>query len=153
MANSYHKVIIQAIFVVKFRQALIKPEWKNEFQGVIGNLINEKECQTIIVNGVEDHVHCLFTLKPSIALTDLMKSVKSRSSKWLNQKAYLNTRFEWQPGCGYFSYSKSHMQQVYRYISNQEEHHKKESFMDEYLKLLKNFEIDFEDEYLFHEPK
>ena len=80
MATTYHQIYIQTVFPVKFRKALIQPEWKSELQGVLGNLINEKGCKTIIVNGTEDHMHCLFGLLPTVSVSDLMKSAKSKSS-------------------------------------------------------------------------
>ena len=84
MSNSYSQLYIQAVFAVKYRNAIIEKEWKSQLMAVIGNLINETGCKTIIVNGVEDHLHCFFILKPSISISDLMQSVKAKSSKWVN---------------------------------------------------------------------
>jgi len=140
MATTYHQIYIQTVFPVKFRKALIQPEWKSELQGVLGNLINEKGCKTIIVNGTEDHMHCLFGLHPTVSVSDLMKSAKSKSSKWLNETGYLDHRFEWQPGFGCFSYSRSHLQKVYGYIEKQEEKHRKISFKQEYMHMLRKYD-------------
>ena len=106
MSNTYHRIYIQTVFAVKYRKALIDKAWKSELCGVIGNLINETGCKTLIVNGVEDHVHCFFSLKPSLSISDVMQSAKAKSSKWINQTGYLSHRFEWQRGFGAFSYSK-----------------------------------------------
>lgn len=152
MANTYHKVYIQTVFGVKHRNALIKKEWKDDLCGVIGNLINEAGCKTIIVNGVEDHIHCFFGIKPSLSISEVMKSVKARSSKWVNDHKLANRRFEWQAGFGCFSYSHSHIDRVFQYIKNQEEHHKKLSFREEYIKLLESFNIDYDGRYIFSEP-
>ena len=152
MSNTYHKIYIQTVFSVKYRKAMIHKDWKQNLCGVIGNLINETGCKTLIVNGVEDHIHCFFSLKPSLSVSDVMQSAKAKSSKWINDSGHLSHRFEWQRGFGAFSYSKSDIQNVIRYIQNQEEHHKKQSFLDEYRKFLKRFEVEYEEVYIFHEP-
>ncbi|MEX0648122.1 MAG: IS200/IS605 family transposase [Balneolaceae bacterium] len=153
MANTYHQIYIQSIIAVKYRKALIHPSWKPKLLGVIGSLINETGCKTLIVNGVEDHVHLFLGLKPSLSVSGVMQTVKAKSSKWLNENDLLSHRFEWQPGYGCFSYSHSHISGVYKYIKNQEEHHKKFSFREEYLDLLKKFEIDYDERFIFSEPE
>lgn len=140
---------IQTVFAVKYRKALIEKPWKAELMSVIGNLINETGCKTIIVNGVEDHVHCFFGLKPSIAVSDVMKVAKAKSSKWVNANGLLKHRFEWQIGFGTFSYSRSHIEAVFRYIKNQESHHAKRSFRNEYIKMLDKHGVEYDEEYLF----
>ena len=149
MANTYHQLYIQTVFAVKFRSALIKPTWQKQFCGVIGNLINETGCKTIIVNGAEDHVHCFFGLLPTLAISDVIKNIKANSSGWQNKQNLIKHRFEWQIGYGAFSYSRSHIDKVYQYILNQEAHHKKESFKVEYLELLKSFDVKYDKLYLF----
>jgi REP element-mobilizing transposase RayT len=149
MANTYHKLYIQTVFPVKYRKALIHSDWKSELQAVIGNLINETGCKTIIVNGMEDHMHCFFGLKPSISVSEVMKSAKAKSSKWINEHGYLTNRFEWQKGFGGFSYSHSHVDAVYHYIKNQEKHHKRMSFWEEYTDILDKYGIDYDERYLF----
>lgn len=151
MANTYHQIYIQTVFPVKYRDAAIQKEWKQDLQAVIGNLINETGCKTIIANGMQDHMHCFFALKPSISISEVMKSVKAKSSKWVNENGFLMHRFEWQKGYGSFSYSHSQVDSVYRYIKNQERHHERFSFRDEYIKLLEKFEVEFEEEYIFKE--
>jgi len=151
MANTYHQVYLQTVFAVKYRNATIDKSWKEKLFAVIGNLINESNCKTIIVNGVEDHVHCLLGLKPVISISELMKSVKSKASKFINDNNLTKSRFEWQEGYGVFSYGQSQIEDVFRYIQNQEEHHKKQTFRDEYLNLLKKFNVEFDEQYIFHE--
>ncbi len=151
MANTYHQIYIQTVFAVKYREATISNEWKHELYAVIGNLINESNCKTLIINGIEDHVHCFIALKPSISIADLMKTVKAKSSKWINDNRKTRLHFAWQEGYGAFSYSRSHIDDVYKYILNQEEHHKKQSFRDEYINFLKKFEIPFDEQYIFKE--
>ncbi len=149
MANTYHQIYIQTIFAVKFRNATIKKEWQSQLFGVIGNLINENGCKTLIVNGVEDHVHCFLGLKPTVCVSDLMKVVKAKSSKWVNDNAKTNARFEWQEGYGAFSYSRSQFDDVIAYIQGQEEHHKKQTFREEYLNFLNKFDVSFDEKYIF----
>jgi putative transposase len=153
MANTYHQIYIQSVFPVKYRKSMIHQDWKSNLLAVMGNLINEAGCKTILVNGVEDHVHCFFAIQPSMTVSDVMKNVKAKSSKWVNEEGYLNHRFEWQPGFGCFSYGHSQVSRVYRYIKKQEEHHKKMGFREEYLRLLEHFEIPYDERYIFHPPK
>lgn len=151
MANTYHQIYIQAVFAVKYREAVIEKAWKPDLLAVIGNLINEAGCKTILINGVEDHVHCFFGLKPTICIANVMQAAKAKSSKWVNESSLLKYRFEWQKGYGAFSYSHSHIDKVFRYIKNQEEHHKKATFKEEYTKLLKAFEVDYDENYIFED--
>lgn len=151
MANSYSKLYIHVVFVVKYRQAIIDKKWKDNLHAVIGNLINNEGCKTIAINGIEDHVHCLFILKPSISISTLIQRVKSLSSKWVNDQKLTHSRFEWQPGYGAFSYAQSELNNVINYIKKQEEHHKKTSFRTEYIDFLKKFEVEYDDNYLFQE--
>jgi putative transposase len=149
MANTYHQIYLQTVFAVKYRKAVIDPSWKNKLFAVIGNLINETNCKTIIVNGVEDHVHCFLGLKPVVSVSELMKTVKAKSSKFINDHALTSGRFEWQEGYGVFSYSQSQVDRVYKYIENQEAHHKKQTFRDEYLDFLKSFKVKYDEQYIF----
>ena len=151
MANTYHQIYIQTVFPVKHRNSVIDKKWKEQLCAVVGNLINEEGCKTIIVNGVEDHVHCFFGLKPSISVSDLMKNVKAKSSKWVNEQKLTKEKFEWQEGFGAFSYGHSQVNNVYHYIKNQEEHHQSKTFREEYLKLLEIFEVPFDERYIFKE--
>ncbi|HMR56308.1 MAG TPA: IS200/IS605 family transposase [Cyclobacteriaceae bacterium] len=152
MANTYHQNYLQFVFVVKYRAAVLDKAWRRQVFGVIGNLINEAGCKTIIVNGIEDHVHCFIGLKPVVPVSELMKIVKAKSSKYINDNQLTAERFEWQEGYGVFSYSRSHIDRGYKYIQNQEAHHKKQVFKDEYLELLKEFNVEFDEQYIFREP-
>jgi putative transposase len=138
MANTYHQIYLQTAFAVKYRQAIINKAWKEKLFAVIGDLINETNCKTIIVNGVEDHVHCFVGLRPVVSVSELMKTVKAKSSIYINDHKLTPERFEWQEGYGVFSYSQSGVDAVYKYIQNQEAHHKKQTFKEEYLGFLKN---------------
>ena len=151
MANTYHQIYIQAVFAVKYREARISSEMNSQLMAVIGNLINETGCKTIIVNGIEDHAHCFFGLKPSIDVSKVMQIAKAKSSKWINESGIFQCRFEWQDGFGAFSYSHSQIEAVFHYIKNQESHHSKQTFIDEYIEMLQKYEVDFNKDYLFDE--
>ncbi len=94
MANTYHQIYLQTVFAVKYRNAVIDKSWRSQLCGVIGNLINETNCKTIIVNGVEDHIHCLVGLRPVVSVSELMKTVKAKSSKYINENSFTPNRFE-----------------------------------------------------------
>ena len=115
-------------------------------------LINETGCKTIIVNGVEDHVHCFLGLKPVLSISDLMKEVKAKSSKYINDHQLTKSRFEWQEGYGVFSYGHSQIDDVFQYISNQEVHHKKQTFREEYVAFLEKFEVPYDERYILVNP-
>ncbi len=153
MANTYHQIYIQAVFAVKYREAVLREEIQKTVFGVIGNIINEQGCKTIIVNGVSDHVHCFLGLLPKCSLSELMKHVKAKSSKYINDHQLTKDRFEWQEGFGVFSYSRSHIDNVYNYIANQANHHKKQDFHDEYVEILEMLNIPYDAKYLFEELK
>ncbi len=149
MAYTYHQIYIHIIFAVKYRKAVLNKDWRSEVFAVIAKFINDTGCQSLIVNGVEDHVHCFMSLKPTVCISELMKSVKAKSSKFVNDKKFLKHRFESQEGYGAFSYSQSQIQNVYSYIKNQETHHSKKTFREECLELLDKFEIEYDERYLF----
>jgi putative transposase len=153
MANTYHQIYLQAVFAVKYRQAMLAKEWRSTVWGVIGNLVNETGCKTLIINGVEDHVHCLVGLKPAISVSDLLKVIKAKSSKYINEHNMTPHRFEWQEGYGVFSYSQSQIDNVYQYIKNQETHHQKRTFREEYISLLEEFRITYDEQYMFKRPE
>ncbi len=153
MANTYSKLYYQVIFAVKYKDSLIQPEWEGNLYRTIGHLINQNGCKTIIVNGYVNHVHCFFIGKPSLSISEMMKSIKSKSSKWVNEQNFIDAHFAWQRGFGCFSYSHSQQQAVYKYIQNQKQHHQKTSFRKEYINLLNGFDVDFDETYIFEDPK
>lgn len=151
MANTYSQLYIQIVFAVKYRRALLDKAWRDQVFAVMGNIINEKGCKNLIVNGVEDHVHCFLSLKPIVSISELTKAIKARSSKYINDHGLVPQRFEWQRGFGAFSYRQSDMDQIFNYVKNQEIHHQKIRFTEEYLELLKEFEVEYDEEYLFED--
>ncbi len=149
MAGTYSQIYLQVVFAVKGRENLITQSWKDELHKYMAGIIKEKEQKPIIVNGMPDHIHAFIGLKPSMRISDLVRDIKNNSSKFINEKGFVRGKFNWQEGYGVFSYSHSHIERVYNYILNQEEHHRKKSFKEEYLDLLKKFEIEFKEEYVF----
>ncbi len=149
MPGTYSQLYIQIVFAVKGRQNLIAKEWRDELHKYISGIITGKGQKSIIVNGVADHIHCFVGLKPSMSISDLVRDIKNNSSKYVNENGWVNGKFRWQEGFGSFSYSHSHIENVYRYILNQEQHHKKKTFKQEYLEFLEKFRIEYNEKYLF----
>ena len=149
MAGSFSQIYIHAVFAVKGRANLLNKNWRHEVFKYISGIIENKNQKSIIVNGVADHVHIFVGLKPSMALSDLMRDVKNNTTNFINEKKWLPGKFTWQEGYGAFSYSHSQLNNVYQYILNQEEHHKRQTFKEEYLALLNKYEIPYEERFLF----
>jgi putative transposase len=149
MANTYTQLYIQFVFSVKGRENLVKESFRDEFEKIICGIVHNHKCKTYAIYCNPDHTHLFVGIHPSIAPSKLMEQVKSGSSNWLNEKKYLPFKFSWQDGFGAFSYSKSHIDNVVQYILNQPEHHKKQTFKDEYLLFLEKFEIEYYEKYLF----
>lgn len=152
MANTYTQIHVQFVFAVKYRNGLIHSSFKEELYQYIAGIIKKNNHKLLAINGVEDHIHIFIGMRPVQSISDLLQDIKGSSSKWINEKKFLKVKFEWQEGYGAFSYSKSHVANVIRYIQNQEVHHKKESFKDEYLKFLEAFAIEYDERYIFKEP-
>ncbi len=148
MANTYTQINIHAIFSVKGRENIITKFQEELFKYISGILKNNNQFP-LAVNGHKDHVHVFFELHPTMALSDIIRTVKSNASKWINENKFVKGKFSWQEGYGAFSYSKSQRDSVMKYIMQQELHHSKKTFREEYIELLKNFEIKFDDHYIF----
>ncbi len=153
MANTYSQVHLQFVFAPKFRAALINSDWEGELFKYITAVIQNNKHKMICINGVQDHLYLLIGFHTTQSISDLMYDAKSSSSQWINDNHLTKSKFTWQEGYGVFSYSKSQLPVVIRYIMNQKEHHKKRTFLDEYKEMLKKSEIDFEDRFIFKEPE
>ena len=151
MANTYSQLYVQIVFAVKGRQNLISKNNKDEIYKYITGIITNHKQKLIVINGMPDHIHILVGIKPDISLSDLVRDIKSNSSKFINEQKWINGKFEWQSGFGAFSYGHSQLANVIKYIENQEEHHKTRTFKEEYIGFLKLFNIDYKNEYLFEE--
>ncbi|HEY4613123.1 MAG TPA: IS200/IS605 family transposase [Bacteroidota bacterium] len=149
MANTYTQIYIQVVFAVKGRVSLLRKENKEELHKYIAGIVRNNKQKLIRINSVSDHVHILIGLKPDIALSDLVRDIKANSSRFINEKRWIKGKFNWQEGFGAFSYSHSHLDRIIRYIDRQEEHHRKTTFKEEYLELLKKFNAEFDPRYIF----
>ncbi len=149
MANTYTQIHIQAVFSVQNRISLIQDSWKDELYKYITGIIKNNGHKPLSINGMPDHIHVLFGLRPAQSLSELLQDIKGGSSKWINNKKLVKGRFSWQEGYGAFSYKRSDLPAVINYINNQNSHHRKTTFREEYIELLKEFEIDYKDNYIF----
>ena len=151
MANTYTQLYIQIVFAVQERQSLIPTRHKDElYKYMTGIIQNPKRAHKLLaINGMPDHVHLFIGLNPAQALSDLIRDVKASSSAFIKEKKWLAGKFSWQEGFGAFSYSRSHIDRVVRYIHNQEEHHRKKTFKEEYLDMLEVFNIQYDKRFLF----
>ena len=149
MAGTYSQIYIQTVFAVKGRSNLLLKPWRNEVFKYMAGIIKGKNQKPIIVNGIENHVHLFIGLKPAMAVSDLIRDVKNNTSNFINERQFVQGIFSWQEGHGSFSYSHSQIEQVYQYIMNQEAHHHTKTFREEYLGLLDNYEIEYDERYLF----
>ncbi len=131
MAGTFSQVYIQFVFAVKHRESLLQKLWRDDIFKYMSGIIANKNQKALIVNGVENHVHLFVGIKPSICMSDLVRDVKNNSTNFINQQGFTSHKFEWQEGFGAFSYGHSQLDRVYKYILNQEKHHKKRSFKEE----------------------
>lgn len=149
MAGTFSQIYIQIVFAVKGRENLIGKQWNEELNKYIAGIIKGKEQKSIIVNGMSDHIHAFIGLRPAMAISDLVRDVKNNSTNFINEKEFVKGKFSCQDGYGAFSHSHSQIETVYKYILNQEAHHKKRTFREEYIDLLRKFEIKYDEKYLF----
>lgn len=149
MPGTFSQIYIQIIFAVKGRENLIGNSWKTELHKYIAGIIKGKNQKSIIVNGMSDHIHAFIGLRPAMSISDIARDIKNNSSNFINDNKFVKGKFAWQDGYGAFSYSHSHIEKVYDYILNQESHHKKKTFKEEYLGFLKKFEVEYDEKYLF----
>ena len=149
MANTYTQIYIQIVFAVQGRQSLIPANQKEELFKYITGIVKNRNQKLIAINGMSDHVHIFVGMKPNIALSDLVRDIKAGSSGFLNEKKWLRGKFHWQEGFGAFSYSHTDIDRVARYIQNQEEHHRTKTVREEYLNVLNEYAVQYENQYLF----
>ncbi len=142
MVNTFSQIYIQIVFAVKGRENLIHQEWKDELHKYIAGIIKNKTHKPIIVNGMPDHIHVFVGLRPAIAISDLVRDIKNNSTNFINERNWVKRKFSWQEGYGAFSYGHSQIEAVYNYILNQEKHHKKLTFKEEYIDFLKKFDVE-----------
>lgn len=151
MANTYCQIYVHFVFAVQNRMGLIKQAWKDDLYKYITGIISNKGHKLMAIGGVSDHIHILVSMSPTQSISDLMADVKRSSSLWINERKLVPGKFSWQSGYGAFTSAKSQISNVANYIDNQEEHHKVKKFREEYEELLKDFGIEYDERYIFHE--
>lgn len=149
--STFTNLLFHVIYSTKYRQPMIRSEWQDDLYGYIGGIVRDQKGTLLKIGGVEDHVHLLVKLSPTIAISDILRKIKSNSSKWVNERSDMSRKFEWQSGYAAFSVSESQMPAVGDYISNQAEHHRKTTFKREFLAILKKHNIEFDLEYVFEQ--
>ncbi len=149
MANTYTQIHIHVVFAVQNRLSLINKSWQDRLYQYIIGIIQNYGHKVLSIGGMSDHVHILLGFRPTQALSVLMQNIKRDSSMWVNENRFVVGNFSWQEGYGAFSYSKSQILQVANYIENQEVHHSKRSFLNEYTKILSDFGIEYDEKYIF----
>ncbi len=149
MANTYSQIFLQVVFAVKGRQNLIQPHWRDQLYKYICGIVKGKGQKVYAIGGTSDHIHLLLSIKPGIAISEIVRDIKANSSKWINDTGLLSGKFQWQEGFGVFSYGQSQIDGVIKYINNQEQHHTTRTFKQEYTELLERFNVDYDEKYLF----
>ena len=149
MANTFTQIHIHAIFAVQNRISLISKTWEERLYQYITGIIQNHNHKLLSINGMPDHIHILFGMRPAQSLSDLMQDIKGDSSRWINENKFVAGKFSWQEGYGAFSFSKSQLSAVAEYIENQEQDHKKKTFIEEYKKILNDFNIEYDERYIF----
>ncbi len=149
MENTYSCIHLHIVFAVQNRKCLITDSWKEQLYCYITAIVQNRKHKLLAIGGMPDHLHLLIGFRPEDKISDLMREVKGCSSKWINQKGFIHDRFSWQQGYGAFSVDLQHVKVLIRYIKNQTEHHKKETFLKEYRKTLDDNAVEYKVEYLF----
>jgi len=151
MSNSYTQIHIQFVFAVKYRAAVIDDEWSERLHQYITGIFQANNHKMLQINSMPDHIHIFIGMRPDQSISSLIQNVKTESSKWIKDQKLCSHPFAWQEGYGAFSYSKSQIPAVVKYIKNQKAHHQKVTFLDEYRKLLTLFDIEWDERYIFKE--
>jgi len=149
MSGTFSQIYVQCVFAVKGRENFLQKTWRDQIFKYMAGITKNKGQKPIIVNGIADHVHLFIGLKPSMAISDLIRDVKNNTTNFINEQKWVRGKFSWQEGYGVFSYGHSQIKMVYNYILNQEEHHRKKTFKEEYIDFLNKFQISYEERFLF----
>jgi putative transposase len=149
MANTYTQIYIQIVFAVEGRQNLIPPKHNDELQKYITGIVSGQKQKLLAINNMPDHVHLLIGLDADLSVSELVRDIKASSLRFVNQKTWVGGRFSWQEGFGAFSYSRSQIDAVIRYIQNQQRHHARQTFREEYMEFLRKFQVDHNERYIF----
>ncbi len=147
--STFSQIYIQIVFAVKGRASMIQPEWEERLYKYITGIVQNKGQKMLAINGVSNHIHFLIGMKPACSLSDLVREIKKSSNEFINENKFTKYKFNWQEGFGAFSYSHSQLTNVINYIHDQKVHHRKTTFKEEYIDFLKNFQIEYDEKYLF----
>jgi putative transposase len=151
MSNTYTQLYIHCVFAVKYRLAIIEPAWEERLHKYITGTVQNNGHKLIAINSAKDHLHLFIGFTPKKSISDIMRLVKGDSSEFINKQLFTTRKFNWQEGYGAFSNSRSQINSVVHYIRNQKEHHNKKTFREEYRKMLEDYEIEYDEKYIFHE--
>lgn len=151
MPNTYTQLYVHCVFAVKYRHAVIQPEWEDRLQKYITGILQSNKHKLLAINTMPDHLHFFVGLNPEQSVSDMLRLVKSDSTKFINNEGFTQRKFYWQDGYGAFSNSRSQIDSVVKYILNQKQHHAKKTFREEYLDILKDYNVDFDEKYIFHD--
>ena len=152
MSNTYTQLYVHCVFAVKYRAAMLHSHWEDRLRSYIIAIVQNNKHKMLAINNMPDHLHMFVGLNPSQSISDMMQVVKEDSSKWINQEKLTKQRFHWQDGYGAFTHSRSQIDTVVKYIHNQQDHHRKITFLEEYRKMLDSFGIAYDERYIFKEP-
>lgn len=152
MPNTYTQLHIHCVFAVKYRAAMIQPEWEERLHKYITGIVQNNDHKLLAINSVADHTHMFVGLNPKQSISEMLQLVKGDSSEFANKKGFTKRKFYWQDGYGAFSNSHSQIDAVVKYILRQKEHHHKKTFREEYIGMLKDYGVDYNEKYIFHEP-
>lgn len=151
MANTYTQLYVHCVFAVKYRNAIIQPNWEERLHKYITGTIQNNDHKLLAINSTPDHLHFFVGLNPKQSISDMMRLVKGDSSEFVNKERFTMSKFYWQEGYGAFSNSRSQIDSVVKYIMNQKQHHSKRTFKEEYLDMLKDYAVEYDEKYIFHD--
>jgi putative transposase len=149
--STFTNLLFHIIYSTKYRKPLIQAGWQDDLYGYIGGIVRENKGTLLKIGGVADHMHLLAKLSPTLAISDVLRIIKTNSSKWINERKDVNYKFQWQPGFAAFSVSESQAPVVENYIANQAEHHRTKTFEEEFLGMLKKHRIEYDPRYVFEQ--
>ena len=147
--STLSRIYVQIVFAVQGRENLIHQSWENDLYKYITGIVQNKDQKMLAINGMPDHIHIFIGMKPTCCLSDLVRDIKKSSTQFIREQRLTKYAFSWQKGYGTFTYSHSHVNNVCHYIQTQKEHHRTQNFKDEYLEFLKDYEIDYEEKFVF----
>ena len=147
--GTYSQIYIQIVFAVQNRRCLIESDWEDSLYQYITGIITNKGQKLLAINGMPDHIHIFIRLRPTCCLSDLVREIKKSSNQFINENKLSMAKFNWQEGFGAFSYNQRQVKMICNYVMNQKNHHKKKTFKEEYIGLLEEFEIDYNEKYTF----